>query len=128
MKSVKSILSVCALVSATFIVAENAGAASKKESAKPDLPTDAEIAAFKTTWTDDSGTAYRFRANFGLTKPKPANLERYKKSGALPIRVTARLWAGKKLIKDADAEIFVLDSDGKAVIKETIKLAKLCPS
>ena len=136
-----------ALSSGLFAAGEPAGtnAASPKKLSTNGGPqaigktlTDEEISSFKTESIDEKGkTKYQFGARFGaaaITDPK--DKKKYAKSGEIPIRVTCALYE----IKNADTpkplmrrmsgnvQFYILDSDGKMLLRKTVSLDKMCPS
>lgn len=95
-----------------------------------------EVEKLKTSWTDEkTGKQYLFNASFGARKLDAKQKKKYKKSGKVPYRITASLYEhkeskGKKLSKrlKGTGRFYVLDSEGKVVLKKSMSLAKLCPS
>jgi len=99
------------------------------------VPTDEEIAAFKTTWKEDDGTTYTFAGGLGpqvLTKKDQGTAARH---GKIPFRVTAYFSKSKVVgsktrssLVDGSAYIVVLNEAGEVVVTRRENLLKLCPS
>ncbi len=99
------------------------------------VPTDAEIAAFKTSWKEDDGTSYTFSGGLGpqtLTKRDQDNAARL---GKIPFRVTAYFSKSKVVggktrssLLDGSAYLVVLNEAGEVVVSRRENLLKLCPS
>ena len=95
-----------------------------------------DIEAWVTQWENPrSNRKYTFSASFGRARVTGRELEKYKKSGKVPFRVTGDLLElkesrGRVLRKrqTGTAKIVILDVDGKKIISQSISLAKLCPS
>ena len=111
-------------------------------SKKPPLGclTDKELSELLTNWqcpkTEKKITfqAHVARQYLCPKKDKSA-LGKYKRSGKVPFRVTADMIeakkSGRKMIPQrlsGTVRIYVLDSEGKLVLKKTSSLAKLCPT
>jgi hypothetical protein len=99
------------------------------------VPTDEEIAAFKTTLREEDGTTYTFNAGLGpktLTKKEQSSAARL---GKIPFRVTS-VFSKSKLVgtktrsslMDGSAYLVVLNEAGEVVVARRENLLKLCPS
>lgn len=99
------------------------------------VPTDAEIAAFKTQWTAPDGKRYLLQAGFGLPSLNESDRRKYARSGKVPYRVTISLYElkevrGRTLSQrlDGQGNLVILSEAGDVINKERESLGKLCPS
>ena len=107
------------------------------------IPTDAEIADFVSAWQDpeDASKSIRFEVGFGGARLMPQIMEEFRERGKIPFviavdfyqmveepLVRVRREVGIYSIMDGQAEIAVLDADGKIVDRVRRDLALLCPS
>jgi hypothetical protein len=109
MKNMPYILSVCALL------------------ITPALGAEEKTADLKAEWSKGE-RSIEFSVTFEMKNPA-------EKSSKIPFRITASLYetigkapARRKRITDGNAELRLLDSDGKLVLQQTVGLSKLCPS
>lgn len=91
-------------------------------------------------WKDEAkGTRMVFAASAEQVRLDPvknrSEYNKFKKSGKIPIRITATLYEmkeqkGKVLSRrlTGTASIYVLDEEQNVVLKESVSLAKMCPS
>jgi len=102
--------------------------------------SDEDLKRFVTEWKDENkGVQYKFYATAG---PRALNarstsgqreIEKYRKSGEAPYRITATLYAlkaGSRRPQRASgtAKMYMLDADKKVVFKKAVSLSKMCPS
>jgi len=118
-----------------------------KAAVKPDLPagkpigdkvlTDDQIAALLTEWTNEKTEAkIVFQSSFGVRAVTPQEKRQYVKSGKIPVRLTCELLEikesnGKKLAKrvgGGTVRFYLMDSDGKVIVKKSLSIDKMCPS
>lgn|GEM_PF-4807624 len=98
-----------------------------------DVPSQAEIDAFVTHYAEASARAgssgdYAFRAAFGLP-PFPATVwPLYRQVGKVPYQLQAVLTHDGGIVQDVDADVFIVDAEGKVVDRVRESLGKLCPS
>jgi hypothetical protein len=98
------------------------------------VPTDAEIAAFKTKW-EDGKTTYNFSGGFEPRSLGWKDRIRAAQSGRIPFRVTAyfekSMMVGARMrssLMDGTAFIVILNEAGEVVVSRRENLLKLCPS
>jgi len=98
--------------------------------------TEDQIAALLTEWTNEkTGAKLVFHSSFGVREVKPKKKRKYVKSGKIPVRITCNLSEikevkGKKLAKRVSggrAYFYIMDPDGKVIVKKSLSLAKMCP-
>ncbi len=101
--------------------------------------TDEQVAELKTEYFNEkSERTFKFTSGFAQLRldPKKAKskISKYKASGKVPIRITAelvemRVYKGKNVSKRANgtARIYVLDTEGKIVLKKSMSLSVMCP-
>jgi len=101
-----------------------------------DIPTDAEIAGFISTWQDpeDANKSVVFAATFDIAHLRPHVMEEFRERGKIPFVISVDFvrhegeLANDYSIMDGQIEIAVLDADGKIVDRQTKPLDLLCPS
>ena len=109
--------------------------------AKADIPTDAEVAAFVAEWKDpsDADKSIRFDVTFGVPPFMPHIMNEFRERGKIPFTVSVNFyrleadsdsWRRMNVysIMDGQAEIAILDADGRVVDRTRKDLALLCPS
>lgn len=101
---------------------------------KPGTLSDFDLAQLKTEWTDEK-TKIVFTASVNQPKLSEADKKRLVKSKKTPIRITADLIemkpaGGKTLTKrlNGTAYLYLVDSDGKVVLTQSVALEKMCPT
>lgn len=98
--------------------------------------SDDEISKLATEWTNPkNGNKLVFTASIETQKLSGRDREKFVKSGKVPIRIIATLYEtkidkGKTLYmrESGTCHIRLTNSDGKAVLSETVSLDKMCPS
>jgi hypothetical protein len=103
---------------------------------EPGTLSDEEVQKLQKEWTDEkSGAKYRFAATFGVTPVTPEERKKYLKNGLCPFRITGELSSvkvvdGKEVTKRESGTIlmYVLDSNGKVIVKKSQAADKMCTS
>lgn len=111
----------------------NAAAAAEAEDG---TLTAEQIAELKLQSTDEkTGATYVFTASFTSPEIDEATRKKLQRQKKIPIRIVCELdenrtRMGKQVSKrvDGTAHFYVVDPEGKVVIKKTMSLDKLCPS
>lgn len=104
---------------------------------KPGVLTDEDIAAFKTSFTDEkTNKKYAFICSFSQRQPATEfEKKKYERNGKVPFRITCELMQIKEVkgkevgfLESGTASIMLQDSEGKVLLTETRSLDKMCPS
>jgi len=105
-----------------------------------DVPSEEEIAAFVSTWQDpsDANTSIHFDVEFNVVRLSPYALEAFRQRGKIPFAISVNFYRYDPVealqlvntysIFEGDAEIAVLDADGRLVVRQRQGFASLCPS
>jgi len=102
--------------------------------------SDEDLKRLVTEWKDEKEEV-QFKL-YATAAPRPLNarsssgqreIEKYKKSGEVPYRVTLALYEYKKgsrrpKLASGMAKIYMVDADKKVVLNTSVSLSKLCPS
>jgi len=103
------------------------------------VPTEAEIAEFLPHYSDAPGSQTLFEVEFGTAHLPPPMLDDFRTRGKIPFTVSVVFYrqeqdmldsrfANNFAIMDGQAEIAVLDADGRVVDRARKDIALLCPS
>ena len=109
-------------------------AAQEQGAGTNDIPSQAEIAAFVTHYTEPAARAasgdYMFSATFRLPAFPAAAWRLYQKGNTIPYHLTAVLTrtATGEIVQDKDVEVFIVDAEGKLVNRVKEPVLSLCPS
>jgi hypothetical protein len=100
------------------------------------LLSDAEIAALQTEWTDTkTGARASFQADFLVPAVSSEELDAFQKSGKVPFRITVQFQEireenGGRITNPLTQTVtfYLLDADGRLLLKESASSCALCPS
>ena len=135
MKSM-SYMSVVAMLLSVAVSAVGEEAKTPKPLQVGDILTDEQVASLLTKWTDKKTRAsWEFTSSFerrSVSAAEKGNVQ----SGKIPIRITCSLDKSKVgfmgdrvyMRESGTASFYIMDSEGKVVIRQSMPLDKMCPS